>query len=92
MQGIETAASKDDRSVKILLADDQVFNLIVLEGTISNNFPNATFETAINGKQALEKVQECDAVGSPVEVIFMDIGMPEMDGCESSSLISKLFR
>ena len=65
MQGLENTAPKDDRSVKILLADDQVFNLILLKDTITTNFPNATFETAINGKLALEKVQECDAVGYP---------------------------
>ena len=40
---------KDDRTVKILLADDQVFNLILLENLITSIFPNAVIETSMNG-------------------------------------------
>ena len=54
---------KDDRTVKILLADDQVFNLILLENLITSIFPNAVIETSMNGKLAVEKVEECEAAG-----------------------------
>ena len=83
--------STDERKVRILLVDDQVFNLILLENLIMSNFPNAVFETALNGKLALEKVSESDAAGLPFELILMDINMPEMDGLESSSLILARF-
>ena len=83
---------RDDRTVKILLADDQVFNLILLEGLITSIFPNAIIETSMNGKLAVEKVEECETAGSPIEIIFMDIGMPEMDGLEASSLIQKKYQ
>ena len=52
----DEAMSKDERKVIILLVDDQVFNLILLENLIGTIFPNAVFETALNGKLALEKV------------------------------------
>ena len=54
---------KDERSVRILLVDDQVFNLIVLESLIIECFPNATIDTALNGKIALDKVIEEDKAG-----------------------------
>ena len=42
--------------MKILLADDQVFNLILLENLIISIFPNAIIESSMNGKLAVEKV------------------------------------
>lgn len=59
---------------------------------IKSSYPNATTETALNGKIALEKVIESDSQGKPFELILMDINMPEMDGFESSSLISASYR
>lgn len=53
---------------------------------------NCAIETALNGRIALEKVIENDKEGTPFDIIFMDINMPEMDGFESSRLISKEFR
>lgn len=84
----DESTEHDDCLIKILLVDDQVFNLILLENLISDTFPNAVFETALNGKLALDKVKEADAEKKPFELIFMDINMPEMDGIESSSLIA----
>jgi len=81
----------DTSLIKILLVDDQVFNLILLENLISESFPNAVMETALNGKLALDRVKEADAEKSPFELIFMDINMPEMDGIEASSLIVQSF-
>ena len=40
----ETVVQQDDRTVKILLADDQVFNLMLLENSITANYPNALIE------------------------------------------------
>ena len=75
--------------MRILLVDDQAFNLIVLENLIESSFPNAACEKAINGKLALETVIENDKAGTPFDMIFMDINMPEMDGNESARLITK---
>lgn len=74
------------------MVDDQVFNLILLESLIKCNFPNAILKTSLNGKLALEEVMAGDQAQQPFDLIFMDIGMPEMDGFEASSLICKSFR
>lgn len=39
----------DERAIKILLVDDQVFNNILLENLISAYFPNASYDKEING-------------------------------------------
>ena len=82
----------DERRIRVLLVDDQVFNLILLENLIQSSFPNAQFEQALNGKLALDKVIEFDRAGTPFEMIFMDINMPEMDGIESSAQITTQFK
>ena len=46
-------------------------------------------DTALNGKLAYDKVLEADAAKCPFQLIFMDINMPEMDGIESSRLITR---
>ena len=52
----EAIVQLDDRTVKILLADDQVFNLMLLENSITASYPNAVIEQAMNGKLAVDKV------------------------------------
>lgn len=83
---------KDERQVRILLVDDQAFNLICLENLIESSFANSVIETALNGQIALDKVIENDKEGTTFDIIFMDINMPVMDGNESSRLINKEFR
>lgn len=75
----------------MLIVDDQVFNLIVLENLISASFPNAKIEKAMNGKIALETVEQKDREAEPFDMIFMDINMPEMDGIESTRSIKQRF-
>ncbi len=88
----EFDAITDEREIRILLVDDQAFNLILLESLIMTNFPNAQCETALNGKLAFDKVVQNDRAGTKFDLILMDINMPEMDGIESSRLITKEFK
>lgn len=46
----------DERQVKILLVDDEIFNLILLENLVTTCFPNVVIDKALNGKIALEMV------------------------------------
>ncbi len=85
--GRGSVGTQDTRQIKILLADDESFNLILLESMIQEMFPNAVIEQAMNGKLAFESVKAADEANAPFELIYMDINMPEMDGVDASILI-----
>ncbi|CAN5121414.1 response regulator [soil metagenome] len=68
---------------RILLADDDVRNIFALTSALESK--GAIVEIARNGRQALEKL---DAVDS-IELVLMDIMMPEMDGYEAIREIRK---
>ena len=61
---------------KVLIVDDEELNRKVLSFMLDNY--GYQFETAVNGKEALEKVLEFKP-----DMIFLDIMMPEMDGFEA---------
>lgn len=61
--------------MKILLVEDQAFNLIVLEEMIKIFYPDAKISTAENGQIACDILKE-----SSFELILSDINMPVMDG------------
>ncbi|MFT5350156.1 MAG: PAS domain S-box-containing protein, partial [Gammaproteobacteria bacterium] len=60
---------------KILIVDDERFNINVLADLLK---PNYKIMAAINGKQALKAAQS----DNPPDLILLDIMMPEMDGHE----------
>lgn len=66
--------------LKILIAEDNRVNLLItakhLEGW------NARYETAANGLEVLEKLEEED-----FDLILLDLQMPEMDGFETARRI-----
>lgn len=61
---------------KVLIVDDEELNRKVLSFMLDNY--GYQFDTAVNGKEALEKVLEFKP-----DMIFLDIMMPEMDGFEA---------
>lgn len=67
---------------KILIADDDVFNMMLAKAMISNIISNVDITEAVNGKMALEKVLTND-----FDLVFMDVQMPEMDGNEATKAI-----
>lgn len=67
----------------ILVVDDNKMNLKVFEGLFK---PVAMqIDTALNGQEALEKVQQQD-----YDLVFMDHMMPGMDGVETTKQIRQL--
>lgn len=67
---------------RILLVDDNQNNLYVLREVIRLHFPETEILEACSGIEALTIVNT-----ELVDIILMDIKMPEMDGFETAGLI-----
>ncbi|KAI8098557.1 uncharacterized protein BX664DRAFT_319021 [Halteromyces radiatus] len=82
----------DDTSgrIKALLVDDNPVNLKVLSRMLKRM--GLTFKTAQNGQEAYDAIKEAndsDGIDKPIDLVFMDIWMPKMNGLEASTAIRK---
>ncbi len=80
---VEFAPQPKLKNLRILLAEDNLTNQMVAVRMLTA--AGHSVETAIDGTEALAKVQSED-----FDVIFMDISMPVMDGLEAAFLIRAL--
>ncbi|HYG40212.1 MAG TPA: response regulator [Cytophagales bacterium] len=83
-------SSEKDKStnlekVKVLLVEDNEINQLLAETVLRSAGCEVTI--ADNGKIALEKLQ-----ANAVDIVLMDIQMPEMDGYEATSYIRSNFK
>jgi CheY-like chemotaxis protein len=69
-----------DKKFNLLIVDDIIMNRILLK-EIAAEFSNLTRE-AENGEQAIEFLKK-----DPIDVVFMDIEMPVMNGLETTRYI-----
>ncbi len=69
---------------KILVVEDELFNYYFLEEIIS--VTGARVIRAVNGKEALEKIRN----RKDIDLVLMDIRLPEMDGYEVTRQIREL--
>jgi len=67
------------RALHFLLVDDNSVNLMVGEMVILKGWPDATVTTVSSGKEALALLNTL-----PVDVVLMDMVMPDMDGMETT--------
>lgn len=77
--GIDTSIFKGKR---FLLVDDTAINLVLLESIFGKW--NAWIDTAINGKEALEKI-----ANHHYDMVISDVNMPEIDGIEMTKRIRR---
>jgi len=71
----------EDIPIDILIAEDNEFNMLMLEKTLEKfGFTNVL--KADNGLKVMELLHE-----NPVDLILMDIQMPEMDGVQATHAI-----
>jgi len=73
------------KKIKILLVDDQVLFINSLKGVLE--IKDSEIEVAgvcYNGKEAVNYIRQ-----NTVDIILMDVKMPEMDGVEATKIIVK---
>ncbi|GLU52289.1 response regulator [Dyadobacter frigoris] len=68
---------------KVLLADDDMRNIFALSAVLEE--AGFAIVIATNGREAIEKLGET----KDIDLILMDVMMPEMDGIEATKLIRK---
>lgn len=71
-------------TLNVLIVDDTVTYRSILSNIVSNIPDAAVAATASNGKTALAKLEHLK-----VDIILLDIEMPEMDGLETLSILNK---
>ena len=72
-----------DNSLKILIVDDNVVNLMLLDRLLRNE--GAEIFKAVNGEESVELCKEHDFA-----LILLDVQMPGMDGYDTAKAIRKI--
>jgi|TARA_B100001971_G_C18159209_1_gene520423 CheY-like chemotaxis protein len=70
--------------IKILIVEDIESSILFFTSAIKRT--GATILTAVNGKEAIEAVKN----NPDIDIILMDIHMPEMNGLEATSTIKSI--
>ena len=70
------------RKFNILIVDDDEINLLVLDRILSSLRSNINIISATNGRDAIYIAENKN-----IDLIFMDVNMPEFDGLETSKII-----
>jgi signal transduction histidine kinase/DNA-binding response OmpR family regulator len=83
------ATMAETHPLRILLAEDHVVNQKVQMLMLSRL--GYTADLAVNGKRAVEAVQEAAVEKEAYDVVLMDVQMPEMNGIDATCLIRKKF-
>lgn len=83
-QIINFECDKFSQKLNILVAEDNLINMLLCKKMIQSILPNSTIFEAENGKKALEILDK-----ESVNLILLDIQMPEKNGYETSSEIRK---
>jgi signal transduction histidine kinase/CheY-like chemotaxis protein len=75
---------------RVLLVDDNPFNLVAASFIVSKL--GLKSQTAANGKEAIERLQESMNSGKYFSFILMDIQMPIMDGIQATKAINQMIQ
>lgn len=82
---LKTARSRDKvfEGRKILVVDDDVRNIFALTSALEHK--GAVVEIGRNGREAIDKLNQVE----DIDLVLMDVMMPEMDGYEATREIRK---
>ena len=73
----EEPAKKNALQCRVLLVEDDDLQLYDLRRRVQEELPNAIIETALNGREGLERLLTCD-----YDALITDLNMPVMDGVQ----------
>ncbi len=81
---IDLVIKKNDslKKLKILIAEDNKINMLLLKTIIKNLCIDATIFEVFNGVDAVEQFESINP-----DIVFMDIQMPSMNGYEATKVI-----
>ncbi|MBN1182137.1 MAG: PAS domain S-box protein [Bacteroidales bacterium] len=77
---------KANKSIMILVAEDEEINFLLMKEVINSNLKDAIVMHARDGIEAIKMVDDYPNI----DIVFMDIKMPNMNGYEATGLIKKL--
>lgn len=72
----------------VLIAEDVPMNMMLIKTYLGKLIPNSKIIEAVNGRLAVEKYKSSEKI----DLIFMDVQMPEMDGITATKTIRDLER
>ena len=79
--GSDTPSSNFNKKVKILIAEDVIYNTTLLINMLeSDGYIN--IDVAKNGKIAIDMIEEAHKQDKPYHILLLDLRMPVMDGYE----------
>lgn len=76
-------------TLKILIVDDNAFNLFAIDQLI-NTLGYFSIDTAVNGLDSLHKIIALNDEDSYYDLILMDLNMPVMDGMKATQKLRKM--
>ena len=84
-EDVNTNTAEILKGIRILLAEDNAFNIVVATEELEDAIEGVIVEVAENGLIAVEKMKS-----STFDVILMDIQMPIMNGFEATHIIRNM--
>ena len=85
---------KPRRKLKILIANDDPYQILILSTLLKAHTDVELVDTAINGQEALDFVINMKGDFDNFryyDMIFLDLGMPIMDGYDACKSIKQLY-
>jgi PAS domain S-box-containing protein len=81
----ETSPAAATRGLSVLVAEDNEINALLMRSLLTRLGHQAIITT--NGEEALESWLSAKSAGTPYDLVFMDIQMPQLDGIETAKRI-----